>query len=300
MLSLYVHLVVVNDDNQCAPVKLNLGSNQERHLTEAELRMVYTCFISPLVDYKLTGDEVIDQKLFSLMNDIMILTTRELNRVQGHLRQYILDDKGLVLICTFGLRGSTFPDMVAQRALPFSLSIHRALEEDLGIKSSVGATLGKVYCGVVGGLERHEFAVLGPSVNLAARLMACDKNPGVLVDKTVHMLTNKVFFTPLPVVEAKGYDEPVTIFEPMKQAATRSEQEGHWMQAKQNFFGRAGEPKQIMHIAKEVTLHDSISKLLLVTAMSRNGKSTLLAQATELIRAMVKKMHRRVINMGHQ
>ncbi len=55
--------------------------------------MVYTHFISPLVDYKLKGDEVIDQKLFSLMNDIIILTTREQNRVQGHLRQFILDDK---------------------------------------------------------------------------------------------------------------------------------------------------------------------------------------------------------------
>jgi hypothetical protein len=84
MLSLYVHLVVVNNDNEHALVRLNLGSNQERHLTEAELRMVYTCFISPLVDYKLTKDEVIDQKLFSPMNDIMILTIRELNRVQGH------------------------------------------------------------------------------------------------------------------------------------------------------------------------------------------------------------------------
>jgi hypothetical protein len=114
------------------------------------------------------------------------------------------------------------------------------------------------------------------------------------------MLTNKVFLKPLSAVEAKGYDELVPIFKPMKQAATQSEQEGHWMQAKRNFFGRAGELKQIMHIAKEVTLHDSISKLLLVTAMSRNGKSTLMAQATELIRAMVKKMHRRVINMGHQ
>jgi hypothetical protein len=97
------------------------------------------------------------------------------------------------------------------------------------------------------------------------------------------MLTNKVFFKPLPGVEAKEYDEPVPIFKPMKQAATRSEQEGHWMQAKRNFFGRAGELKQIMHIAKEVTLHDSISKLLLVTAMSGSGKSTLMAQATELV-----------------
>ncbi len=190
MLSLYVHLMVVNDDNEHAPVRLNLGSNQERHLTEAELRTIYTCFISPLIDYKLTWDEVIDQKLFSPMNDIMILTARDLNRLQGHLRQFILDDKGLVLMCVFGLCGSTFLDMVMQCALSFSFSIHKALEEDLGIKSSVGATLGKVYCGVVGGLEHHEFAVLGPSVNLAAHLMACGKNPGVLVDKTVQMLTN--------------------------------------------------------------------------------------------------------------
>jgi hypothetical protein len=94
------------------------------------------------------------------------------------------------------------------------------------------------------------------------------------------MLKNKEFFKPLPVVEAKGYDEPVPIFEPMMQAATRSEQEGHWMQAKMNFFGRAGELKQIMRIVKEVTLHDSISKLLLVTAMSGSGKITLMAQAT--------------------
>ena len=295
MLSLYVHPVVVNDDNERAPTSLKLVSNQERHITEAELRTVYTCFISPLVDYKLTGDEVIDQKLFNLLNDIMILTTRELTRVQGHLRQFILDDKGLVLICTFGLRGSTFPDMVAQRALPFSLSIHRALEEDLGIKSTMGATLGKVYCGVVGGLDRHEFAVLGPSVNLAARLMASDKNPGILVDKTVRLLTNKVFFKPLPAIEAKGYNEPVPIFEPMKQASSRPEPEGHWRQAKRNFFGRAGELKQIMRTAKEVTLHDSISKLLLVTAMSGSGKSTLIVQATELVRAMAKKMHRRMI-----
>jgi hypothetical protein len=28
MLSLYIHLVVVNDDNERAPVRLNLGSNQ--------------------------------------------------------------------------------------------------------------------------------------------------------------------------------------------------------------------------------------------------------------------------------
>jgi hypothetical protein len=50
-----------------------------------------------------------------------------------------------------------------------------------------------------------------------------------------------------------------------------------------DIFGRAGELKQIMRIAKEVTLHDSISNLLFVTAMSGSGKSTLIAQTIELV-----------------
>jgi len=288
-ISLYVHPVVVNDDNERA-TPMRRRSNQERHLAEAELRNVYTCFITPLIDYKLSGDKGKDEKLFSLLNNIMNLTTRELDRMQGHLRQFILDDKGLVLICTFGLRGSTFPNMIAQRAVPFSLSIHKSLEEELGVKSTIGATFGKVYCGVVGGLERHEFAALGPSVNLAARLMASKGNPGILVDKNVRLLTSQVYFKPLPPVKAKGYDEPVPIFEPMTNAA-----ENKWGQAEKNFVGRANEIKQIMRVAKSVVNNSPVSKLLLVEAMSGTGKSTLMVQATEHVKAMIKKMNRKVI-----
>ena len=267
MISLYVHPVVVNHDNERAtPIKRR--SDEERHLAEAELRNVYTCFITPLIDYQLTGNEEKDKMLYDLLNDIMNLCSRELDKVQGHLRQFILDDKGLVLICTFGLRGSTFPNMIARRAVPFSLSIHKALEDELGIKSLIGATFGKVYCGVVGGLERHEFAVLGPSVNLAARLMASKGNPGILVDKNVRLLTSQVFFKPLPAVKAKGYDEPVPIFEPRKHVA-----DDEWGHAKRNFIGRENEVKQIMHIAKDMMYQRSITKMCFVSAMSGSGKS---------------------------
>ena len=296
MLSLYVHPVVVNEDNERASTSTNIGSFRVEHLTEAELRNVYTCFISPRIDHKLTGDDSIDQKLFQLLNDIMIVTTRELSKAQGHLRQFMLDDKGLVLICTFGLRGSTFPDMMAQRALPFSLAIHRALEVDLGVKNTVGATLGKVYCGVVGSLKRHEFAVLGPSVNLAARLNFSKQNPGIIVDETARLVTGQLFFKPLPAVVAKGYDKPVPIFEPIRQVVSRSDSGGQ--QTKQKFVGRTSELKHILRIAKETIMHGSISKLLLVTAISGSGKSTFMSRATELVRGMVKRMNRRVIITG--
>ncbi|KAL9178549.1 hypothetical protein ACHAXT_001887 [Thalassiosira profunda] len=287
MVSLYVHPVIVNDENErTAPMRRE--SDQERHLAEAELRNVYTCFITPLIDYRLTGDEEKDQRLFKLLNDIMNVTTREVDSVQGHLRQFILDDKGLVLICTFGLRGSTFPNMIAQRAVPFSLAIHKALEEELGVKSKLAGTFGKVYCGVVGGLERHEFAVLGPSVNLSARLMGSEDNPGILVDKNVRLLTSKLFFKPIPAVDAKGYDEPVPIFEPIRNAA-----ENQWGQVKRNFVGRESEIKEIMQLAKDMASHGTASRMLFISAMSGTGKSTLMVQATAHVRSMMKKMNKR-------
>ena len=37
--------------------------------------------------------------------------------------------------------------------------------------TAVGITSGKAYCGLVGSPLRHEYAVMGPSTNLSARLM---------------------------------------------------------------------------------------------------------------------------------
>lgn len=74
---------------------------------------------------------------------------------------------GVVLIATFGLRGSTFPNMVANNALPAAFAINRCLRDELSVDNRIGCTFGKVYCGVVGGIRRHEFSVLGAPINLA-------------------------------------------------------------------------------------------------------------------------------------
>jgi class 3 adenylate cyclase len=54
--------------------------------------------------------------------------------------------------------------MVAERALPATMAIHSALENELNVFNRIGATFGNAYCGVVGGVKRHEYAVMGPSV----------------------------------------------------------------------------------------------------------------------------------------
>lgn len=113
LLTFYVHPVVLADEEAQLknPIIRDNLKTQERHRAEAELRSVFTLFVKPIVDVSLTWDSDKDAYTFEVLNSIMIICTSILARFQGHLRQYIFDDKGLVLIATFGLRGSTFPNM---------------------------------------------------------------------------------------------------------------------------------------------------------------------------------------------
>jgi class 3 adenylate cyclase len=300
MMSLYVHPVVVDNDLAAShnikskKVKKIDRSEQERHREEAEIRNVFTMFVNPMVDTRVTSDEALNRRMYQTLNDVMNLSTREIERFRGHLRQFIVDDKGLVMIITFGLRGTTVPNMISHRALPASIAIHNSLKLELGIDSRIGATIGEAYCGVVGGVKRHEYAVLGPSVNLAARLMASKMNPGILVDNRVRMMANRSFgFNALPPVVAKGYTEPVPIFEPL------SSVERYWGKIVSNFVGRKEEIKTILQNASEMMRHPSVCRFLLIESKSGVGKSTAMAHGIEHVRRQFNPNQNRLVVIKH-
>lgn len=91
LISLYVHPVSVA--NGGANDVLRTASTQ-RQPEEAELRNVCVLFIMPMISTKVSGNDEDDLPLFSLLNAALNVTTRELGRFHGHLRQYIVDDKG--------------------------------------------------------------------------------------------------------------------------------------------------------------------------------------------------------------
>jgi hypothetical protein len=93
LLSLYVHSVVLAHDHGATGM-MNEKLVKKRHLEAAEIRTVYVMFIKPLVSAHLTGNVVADTRLLKLLNDIMNLVSGELARFSGHLRQFIVDDKG--------------------------------------------------------------------------------------------------------------------------------------------------------------------------------------------------------------
>jgi hypothetical protein len=98
-MSLYVHPVVVDndiapDDVKKARIRRIDRSAQERHRQEAEIRNVYVMFVNPVIETRVTKNEKANRQMYKLLNDIMNLSSREIKRFSGHLRQFIVDDKG--------------------------------------------------------------------------------------------------------------------------------------------------------------------------------------------------------------
>lgn len=148
LVSLYVHPVVFSDlrsrrsSGEAKMTRRGSGEAkiaQKQHRAEAEIRSVYTLFVKVLVRTELNEKNGCNDATFSLLNDILNQVVAMLNSFKAHLRQFIVDDKGetfdkkmllpsvfasihiyiicflfiigVILIGTFGLRGSTFPKM---------------------------------------------------------------------------------------------------------------------------------------------------------------------------------------------
>jgi len=179
---------------------------------------------------------------------------------------------------------------ISCHSLPCTVAIHNALQVELDVESQIGGTFGTAYCGVVGGVCRHEYSVLGPCVNLSARLMSSAYNPGIIVDNNTRLKASTEFsFNALEPVKAKGYVFPVPIFEPL------SAPEKRWGKATRDFVGRVDELDTILRWAKDVAYSDAESKMLFIQAKSGFGKSALVVQALSDIRKMGLKNRKRVI-----
>jgi hypothetical protein len=98
LLSLYVHPVVVSDESMLTNSMRNVKVTQERHRSEAELRSVYTMFIKPIIQAELTNDPQKNEEMYKLLNDVLDIVTSVLDGFKGHLRQFIVDDKGRVFL----------------------------------------------------------------------------------------------------------------------------------------------------------------------------------------------------------
>lgn len=164
-----------------------------------------------------------DDAIVCRVQSCMRILTSSLSEKGGQLRQFIVDDKGTVCIGTFGLRGSTTDDNAAAAISAANAIIKRV--SDIGLSASIGVTSGKAYCGLVGSPARHEYAVMGPSTNLSARLMCKAPPNDAICDVETRKRDRTHTFVVLSEVTAKGYSQPVQTFKPLQTEFTLEEQQ---------------------------------------------------------------------------
>jgi class 3 adenylate cyclase/tetratricopeptide (TPR) repeat protein len=143
---------------------------------------------------------------------VMEATQGALYRFEGSIGQLSVDDKGISLMGALGLPPLAHEDDPL-RGVQAAQFIQARLRE-LGIRSAIGVSSGRVFCGAVGGAGRRQYTMVGDVVNVAARLMQAA--PGdILCDAATHRAAqHRLQFEPLPPIHMKGKSEPVAVYRP--------------------------------------------------------------------------------------
>jgi class 3 adenylate cyclase len=138
---------------------------------------------------------------------VVAVLTQVMDRTHAH-RGYFnradFGDKGSVCLLLFGAP-LAFEDDV-HNALCAVLSIRAAVAEHTRL--AVGIARGRCFAGLVGSAQRAEYTALGPTTNLAARLMSAASWGEIRVATPLDAHPNHTF-DPLPPSPYKGFANPI-------------------------------------------------------------------------------------------
>lgn len=131
----------------------------------------------------------------------------------GGLLPYVqMDDKGLNFIVAWGVPTAAFEDDAA-RALLAGLAIQAAVRA-LGLQPSLGVATGILFCGECGADWRRQYSMIGPAINLAARLAAAAPDDLLADEPTTKAAGDRLSFTIARNVRPKAGESTMLAFRP--------------------------------------------------------------------------------------
>ena len=115
------------------------------------------------------------------------------------MRQFLMDDKGMVAILVF-----TGKESNATYACRCAIDVRAEMKKQ-SIECSLGIASGRVFCGPVGCPYRCEYAFVGDSVNLSARLMCKADTYAIITDRsTADSASRSIHFKEAGTTSLKG------------------------------------------------------------------------------------------------
>ncbi|HSM37135.1 MAG TPA: AAA family ATPase [Longimicrobiales bacterium] len=199
------------------------------------------------------------------LHEAVVAIQRVLMDYRGSIYSLAADDKGTSLIAAFGMPPLAVQEPAA-RALGAAIQMREVLTA-AGTECSIGVTTGRVFCGAYGGLERRHYAIVGPAINLAARLMGA-AGGGILCDEATRTAAGeRVAFGVGRAIPLKGFEAPVPAHVPLTLRTAR-------VRATDRLVGRRRESEALEGVLDAAV--EGAGALVVVEGEAGLGKSTLL------------------------
>jgi class 3 adenylate cyclase len=142
------------------------------------------------------------------LNDVLGLEADTVRRYGGDVDKFVGD----AMFAWFS--GQDRCTRAVAAAAEIVAALHQKFGGKPGTQIGFGIHVGEVVIGSMGSQDRRDYTAIGRSVNLAARLCSAAEPGQVLVSQAVATeLEGAVELAPLPDIAAKGFPEPVRVFE---------------------------------------------------------------------------------------
>ncbi|WP_420631589.1 adenylate/guanylate cyclase domain-containing protein [Candidatus Leptofilum sp.] len=164
----------------------------------------------------------------------------------SRVNRVLTGDKGNQLHILFG--APVAPDAPVQ-AVRCALAMQKN-RPDFIQSQHIGLTVGRVFAGAVGSLNRREYTVVGRMVNLSARLTQICPAGTILIDaKTAARIQPQIITESLPPVPLKGHREPVPVYKAVDEQTAVTQAEARFSQWQQPPGGRE---QELNHLYKKM------------------------------------------------
>jgi class 3 adenylate cyclase len=204
------------------PAAISLYLDIEKESWSKEIRMLTIMFLNLKVDLSQTKNS----EGMNRIQEIVKSVQRSIYRTRGALNKFLMDDKGSVILCCWGLP----PLSSADDHVKSVVSALTLIEELKKVKCGayMGITTGTCFAGVCGTIgNRREYSLLGEVVNLSARYMgkamkqAHYQNLDYAVffdEKTKNLIQDKIRYEYVCSDELKGFTGTYHFYSPVEES----------------------------------------------------------------------------------
>jgi class 3 adenylate cyclase/tetratricopeptide (TPR) repeat protein len=152
-----------------------------------------------------------DEDATRTVSDAVLQALDILNSYKGTLVSACQDIDGVTLVAGFGLP-PVVREREATRANLAALEISRAMEAF--VEHGIGVATGHAFCGVCGSPAYRQYTMVGPVVNLAARLMQRAQNEVLCDELSQRLSRDRLRFSGRGRMNVKGFANQVQVYRP--------------------------------------------------------------------------------------